>query len=122
MTSTNADASPDDDAPQSKANHPKPFWQDNPEIQAIIARTMADIESTPPRPPIDYPDPILHDAWTGSSVRELRDARDDLTRAKARYDEAVCAARRKCLSWGQIGTILGVSRQHLHRRYRGLVD
>lgn len=122
MTSTNDDASPDDDAPQSSATRPKPFWQDNPEIQAIIARTMADIENTPPRPPIDYPDPILHDAWTGSSVRELRDARDDLARAKVRYDDAVCAARRNCLSWGQIGGILGVSRQQLHRRYRRLVD
>ncbi|KWX59627.1 hypothetical protein ASJ79_09455 [Mycobacterium sp. NAZ190054] len=84
----------------------------------MVARTEAEILSRPERPPIDYPDPLLQDIFTGNSIRELRDARDDLARAKIRYDEAVRTARRLCLSWGQIGTILGVSRQQLHRRYR----
>ncbi len=72
-------------------------------------------------PPIDCRDPLFDDVSSGAGIRELRDARDDLVRAKARYDDAVRAARSFGLSWGQIGGILGVSRQQLHRRYRGTV-
>ena len=56
---------------------------------------MAELDSLPDRPPIDYPDPVLEDVFTGRSIRELRDARDDLARAKARYDDAVLTARRR---------------------------
>lgn len=88
----------------------------------MVARSNADIDRRPERPPIDYPDPILHDVLSGTSVRELRDAKDDLARAKSRYDDAVCTARELGLSWGRIGSVLGVSRQQLHRRYHGEVD
>ncbi|UXA15520.1 hypothetical protein KXD97_25305 [Mycobacterium sp. SMC-8] len=88
----------------------------------MVAQTLAEIDSLPDRPPIDYPDPVLEDVFTGQSIRELRDARDDLARAKGRYDDAVLTARRLCLSWGQIGAVLGVSRQQLHRRYRDAAD
>ncbi|MCV7302587.1 hypothetical protein H7J93_23455 [Mycobacterium barrassiae] len=63
------------------------------------------------------PDPILNDVLSGASVRELGQARDDLARAKARYDEAVRSARECGLSWGEIGAALGVPRQLLHRRF-----
>lgn len=115
-------ASSNDDAGQSTAAPRKPWWQDHPELEAIVARSNAEIESRPERPPIDYPDPMLDDIWTGRSVRELRDARDDLARAKTRYDNAIRAARNVSLSWGQIGGILGISRQQLHRRYRSVSD
>jgi hypothetical protein len=97
---------------------PKPWWQDHPEIEALKTRVMDEINNLPDRPPVEYRDPIGDDAFSRVSVRELRDARDDLARAKARYDDAVRAARTLGLSWGQIGGIVGVSRQQLHRRYR----
>jgi DNA-directed RNA polymerase specialized sigma24 family protein len=97
---------------------PKPWWQDHPEIEALKTRVMDEINNLPDRPPVEYRDPIGDDAFNRVSVRELRDARDDLARAKARYDDAVRAARTLGLSWGQIGGIVGVSRQQLHRRYR----
>ncbi|PRC47590.1 hypothetical protein C6A85_84165, partial [Mycobacterium sp. ITM-2017-0098] len=78
--------------------------------------------SRPERPPIDYQDPILHDVLSGTSVRELREVKEDLARAKSRYDDAVCTARKLGLSWGRIGSVLGVSRQQLHRRYHREVD
>ncbi|MGP4058652.1 hypothetical protein ACTWP6_28150 [Mycobacterium sp. 4D054] len=120
--STDDDASTDDDVQNSTGARPKPWWQDHPELKAIVAQTLAEIDSLPDRPPIDYPDPVLEDVFTGQSIRELRDARDDLARAKGRYDDAVLTARRLCLSWGQIGAVLGVSRQQLHRRYRDAAD
>ncbi|AEV74904.1 hypothetical protein MycrhN_4410 [Mycolicibacterium rhodesiae NBB3] len=73
---------------------PKPWWFDDPE-----------------------PDAILNDMLSGASVRELCQARDDLARAQARYDEAIRSARICGLSWGEIGAALGVARQLLHRRY-----
>lgn len=101
---------------------PKPWWEDHPDIKAIVARAEREIYGRPGRPEIDYPDPVLHDILSGNSIRELRNARDDLKRAKTRYDDAVRAARNACLSWAQIGGILGVSRQQLHRRYRNITD
>lgn len=117
-----ADTSTHDDTSGTPVTRPKPWWQDHPEIKAMVASSNADIERRPERPPIDHPDAILRDVLSGTSVRELRDAKDDLARAKSRYDEAVCTARRLGLSWGRIGSVLGVSRQQLHRRYHRAVD
>jgi DNA-directed RNA polymerase specialized sigma24 family protein len=62
--------------------------------------------------------PVLADILGGgASVRELNAARDDLARANTRYVDAVYNARASGLSWGEIGRILGVSRQQLHRRF-----
>jgi DNA-directed RNA polymerase specialized sigma24 family protein len=65
----------------------------------------------------EEPDPVIADFYSGASLRELADAREDLTRAKRRYAEAVRCARVAGLSWGEIGRILGVSKQLLHRRF-----
>ncbi|MCH9760952.1 MAG: hypothetical protein K0U75_09905 [Actinomycetia bacterium] len=65
---------------------------------------------------------MLADYLSGNCVRELRHARDNLAEAKTRYANAVRAARTAGLSWAQIGVILGVSRQQLHRRFRDLTD
>jgi hypothetical protein len=51
-------------------------------------------------------------------LRELADARDDLERVRARYEQAVRAGRAAGLSWGEIGRVLNVPRQLLHRRFR----
>jgi DNA-directed RNA polymerase specialized sigma24 family protein len=98
----------------------KPWWADDPEIAAIRRGVMEDIERAgrePFRP--DVPDPVLADILSGASVRELSAARDDLARAHARYADAIRKGRAAGLSWGEIGRILGVSRQQLHRRFNG---
>jgi hypothetical protein len=71
-----------------------------------------------PREPRDERDVVIDELWSGVRKRELVDARKDLARARTRYDDAVLAAREAGLSWGQIGVLLGVSRQQLHRRFR----
>jgi DNA-directed RNA polymerase specialized sigma24 family protein len=96
----------------------KPWWADDPEIAAIRRGVMEDIERAgrePIRP--DVQDPVLVDILSGASVRELSAARDDLARAHARYADAIRKGRAAGLSWGEIGRILGVSRQQLHRRF-----
>jgi DNA-directed RNA polymerase specialized sigma24 family protein len=53
---------------------------------------------------------------------ELAAARDDLARTRDRYQAAVLNARAAGFSWGEIGGLLGVSRQQLHRRYSALTS
>lgn len=96
----------------------KPWWADDPEIAGIRRGVMEEIERAgrePIRP--DVPDPVLVDILSGASVRELSAARDDLARAHTRYAAAIRKGRAAGLSWGEIGRILGVSRQQLHRRF-----
>lgn len=121
VPASSRDDDPDTDSATPTAR-PKPWWEGHPDIEAMVARTEREIYGRPERPAIDYPDPVLADVLSGTSIRELRDARDDLERAKARYENSVRAARKVGLSWGQIGGILGISRQQLHRRYRNLTD
>lgn len=115
-SSTNDDDSAADCAATERT---KPWWQDHPELDAIRARVEAEIYGKVERPEDDSPDPVLADYLSGDSVRELRNARDDLARAKRRYENAVRAGRTAGLTWAQIGRVLGVSRQQLHRRFRG---
>jgi IS30 family transposase len=54
----------------------------------------------------------------GGIVHELaavRDARQAVTR---REEVAVRRARQAGLSWAEIGTLLGVTKQTMHRKYR----
>jgi DNA-directed RNA polymerase specialized sigma24 family protein len=100
---------------------PKPWWEDNPELEEIRRRTLEELQCGPDdREPIDpeAPDPVLDEILSGGSWRELADARDDLSRSRARYEEAVRTARTAGLSWAEIGRVLGVSKQLLHRRFR----
>jgi DNA-directed RNA polymerase specialized sigma24 family protein len=62
------------------------------------------------------------DIYSGDCRRELIAARDDLDRARARYAEAVRAARVAGWSWGEVGRLLGVTKQSLHRQFRNAVD
>jgi hypothetical protein len=117
------DASSSDDGPGKggalvEDDH-KPWWADDPELVAIRRRVLEEIECAQ-REPIepDKPDPVVEDMLSGASWRELADARDDLSRARARYEKAIRTARVVGLSWGEIGRVLGVPRQALHRRFR----
>ncbi|MHC9290890.1 hypothetical protein ACRCUN_00405 [Mycobacterium sp. LTG2003] len=42
----------------------------------------------------------------------------EFLRAQDQYDNAVLAGREAGLSWGEIGQVLGVSKQTLHSRFR----
>jgi len=66
-------------------------------------------------------EPVVQDFFSGAGWRGLAEARDDLSRARIRYAEAVRAARAVGMSWGEIGRVLGVSKQLLHRRFRNNV-
>jgi DNA-directed RNA polymerase specialized sigma24 family protein len=95
----------------------RPWWMDDPELVALRRRVLEEIENAQSEPVDDGPDAVVQDLWSGASTRELAGARDDLARARARYADAVRAARAVGLSWGQIGRLLGVPRQVLHRRF-----
>jgi DNA-directed RNA polymerase specialized sigma24 family protein len=99
-------------------NGAKPWWVDDPELAAIRRRVDEELERAS-RQPItpDEPDPVVQDFWSGASLRELAAARDDLERARSRYADAVRGARTVGFSWGEIGRVLGVSKQLLHRRF-----
>ena len=61
-------------------------------------------------------DPVLAELQDGRSLRRLSEARDALMDSRERYDDAVLEARAAGYSWGEIGNVLGVSKQQLHRR------
>jgi hypothetical protein len=93
----------------------------DPELIALRTAALADLQRGMARREsggCDESDPVCADLWNGTSRCELVEARKDLSRARTRYDRAVRAARAAGLSWGEIGVLLGVSRQQLHRRYR----
>lgn len=50
-----------------------------------------------------------------SELAAIRDAKRELSR---REEVAVRRARHTGLSWAEIGTLLGVTRQTIHRKYR----
>jgi hypothetical protein len=84
-----------------------------------IRRGVLDELAGEPREPAQpcEPDPVLNELLSGNSWRELAVARDDLARAQARYAVAIGSARACGFSWGEIGNVLGVARQLLHRRF-----
>lgn len=99
----------------------KPWWMDDPELIALQERTFEELqrsidESEPVHP--DEPDPVVADFYSGEAGRALSAARDDLAAARQRYEEAVSAARTAGYSWTEIGRLLGVSRQQVHRQFR----
>jgi DNA-directed RNA polymerase specialized sigma24 family protein len=100
----------------------QPWWADDPGLDAARNEVWEWLESAKHQPvKDDGPDPVVDDFLSGASWRELADARDDLARARARYADAVRAARAVGLSWSEIGRVLGVPKQLVHRRFRNAV-
>jgi hypothetical protein len=95
-----------------------PWWANDPELVAIRRGVEEELDRARLRPLVaEEPDPVVQDISSGASVRELAAARDDLVRAHARYGDAVRGARTVGLSCGEIGRVLGVSKQLLRRRF-----
>ena len=98
-------------------------WVIDPAIIAAPEAVEKWIESAEQEPvPVDNSDAGHDEVMNGSCWRELRAAREDLDRARVRYANAVRAARAVGFSWGEIGRLLGVPRQLVHRRFRNEVD
>lgn len=53
-------------------------------------------------------------------INELRTVAQDRRDIARREEVAVRRARLAGLSWAQIGTLLGVTRQTMHRKYRNV--
>jgi DNA-directed RNA polymerase specialized sigma24 family protein len=100
----------------------RPWWMDDPELVAIRERTLAEFEraNEESEPVTDEPDPVVAEFYSGAVSRELSAVREELASLRARYRNAVSAAREAGLSWTEIGRLLGVSRQQVHRRFRDL--
>ncbi|MDT5360318.1 MAG: hypothetical protein QOC69_2080 [Mycobacterium sp.] len=99
----------------------EPWWASDPTIAALRRKALEEIEQAQPRPPVpDGPDPVFVEVVSGASARELAGARDDLHRARLRYADAVRTARVAGYSWAEIGRVLGVPKQSLHRRFGDL--
>jgi DNA-directed RNA polymerase specialized sigma24 family protein len=99
----------------------KPWWMDDPELIGIGQRTLEELgravdEYVPNSS--DEPDPVIAEIYSGEAGRALSAARDDLAAARQRYEHAVYTARTAGFSWTEIGRILGVSRQQVHRQFR----
>ena len=95
----------------------RPWWMDDPEIIALTERTLAEIESADDLPTTDEPDPVLAEFYSGEISRELSAIRDESEALRMRHRRAVLAAREAGLSWTEIGRLLGVSRQQVHRKF-----
>ena len=67
---------------------------------------------------LDVDGTLLDIAPRPEAVVVTNGLRDDLAAARMRYQDAGFAARAAGLSWTEIGRLLGVSRQQVHRQFR----
>jgi DNA-directed RNA polymerase specialized sigma24 family protein len=56
----------------------------------------------------------------GNVVRELAAVAQAKTELARREEVAIRRGRHAGLSWAEIGTLLGVTRQTIHRKYKGV--
>lgn len=99
----------------------EPWWANDPELQEFIRRSNEELEreleALAPLPG-PQPEPVIDNLSARASLRQLARVREELENVQAHYDKAVLTARNSGLSWAQIGTALGVSKQNLHNRFR----
>ena len=66
----------------------------DPRMDALRRAALEEIERLPDRPPHSGEiDPVLAEVLGGAGVRELAEAREDLDRAKRRFEQAIRTAR-----------------------------
>jgi hypothetical protein len=110
-------------APQHHRAMPsEPWFVNDPEIAAAVRAAVERFTGGPVREPRDDHAYVVAEFFDNACWRELGAVREDLIRVRARRDAAVRAARRAGYSWAEIGRVLGVSRQSLHRRYGGAME
>jgi hypothetical protein len=98
-----------------------PWWMDDTELIALRRRALDELErgiDEHESAGSDEPDPVVAEIYSGAAGRALSAARDDLAAARMRYQDAVFAARAAGLLWTEIGRLLGLSRQQVHRQFR----
>ena len=61
-----------------------------------------------------------HDLADDNPIAELAAVREAKRALAQREEVAVRRARHAGLSWAEIGTLLGVTRQTMHRKYRSV--
>lgn len=88
-----------------------------PRSSEALERAAADAEKW-----LDSLDPATTPAEDPADLRRIGHALAGLSVAERELTEAVVAARRAGRSWGQIGMVLGVSRQAARERYAELID
>jgi DNA-directed RNA polymerase specialized sigma24 family protein len=96
------------------------WWMDDPDIGALRERALNDLERASAEADLtslDEPDPVVAEIYSGAASRALSTVRDELADVRARYKNAVLEARTAGLSWTEIGRLLGVSRQQVHRQF-----
>jgi DNA-directed RNA polymerase specialized sigma24 family protein len=95
----------------------RPWWMDDPQINALTEQALAEIENADQLPNTDEPDPVVAEFHSGAIARELSAIRDESEALRTRYRTAVLAAREAGLSWAEIGRLVGTTRQQLHRKF-----
>jgi DNA-directed RNA polymerase specialized sigma24 family protein len=101
----------------------QPWWANDPAIAAAREEVQQWLDTAEAQPSQEDNFSVIHrEVSSGSCRQELRRARQDLDRAQVRYADAVRTAGALGYSWGEIGQLLGVPRQLLHRRFRYEVD
>ncbi|GAA5114020.1 sigma-70 family RNA polymerase sigma factor [Haloechinothrix salitolerans] len=88
-----------------------------PRTRQELEQAAADAEAW-----LDSLDPATVPAEDTSDLREIGLALGELVNQQKRLDEAVVAARRNGRSWGEIGLVLGISKQAARERYGQLVN
>lgn len=88
-----------------------------PRTRQELERAAADAEAW-----LDSLDPETAPAEDPVDLRQIGLALAELVKQQKRLDDAVIAARRNGRSWGQIGLVLGISKQAARERFGQLVD
>lgn len=88
-----------------------------PRTRQELERAAAEAESW-----LDSLDPGTTPAEDTSDLREIGLALGEMVALQKRLDDAVVAARRNGRSWGEIGLVLGISKQAARERYGKLVN
>lgn len=88
-----------------------------PRTRQELERAAAEAEAW-----LDSLDPDTIPAEDTSDLRDIGLTLGELVNLQKRLDDAVVAARHNGRSWGEIGLVLGISKQAARERYGPLVN